>query len=127
MSNLKELINKYTEMNDELHELGHEIDHKVYSQEFIIVLNKNGDEEDIVSLIVDDEDEYYIPVYTDEEEAKEAIEVFKEEPEANEFITAKAIGKDLVEEYSEDEDFLGLAINYPQTDFIILSEEVHEC
>lgn len=32
---------------------------------------------EIVSLIVGEDDEYFIPLYTDDEEVKEAIEIFK--------------------------------------------------
>ena len=138
MSNLKELIEKYIELednfdgeneelSDELHELGHEIDHAVYHEEFIIVFNKNGDEEEIVAMLMDEGEEYFIPVYTDEEEVEAAIEFFKEESGETEFITEKAIGHELTQAYADDDEFLGLAINAPQNGFIIPSANVHDC
>ena len=138
MSNLKELINEYIELEDQfeendkelserLNELGHEIDHAVYHEEFIIVFNKSEGEEEIVVMLMDEGDEYFIPVYTDEDEVNAAIEFFKEESEENDFITEKAIGNELTQAYAEDEEFLGLAVNAPQNGFIVPSANVHDC
>ena len=142
MSELKELIEKYIEIEDEfdgeneeiaekLHELGHEIDHTVFHEEFIIVSNATSEDKEVVALIISDEEdeleEYVIPVYTDDEEAKEAIEIFKEEFGENEFICDKKIGNEIVADHAGDEGFLGLAINAPQFDFLIFSEDVHDC
>ena len=141
MSNLKELIDEYLELEEnfdednekeaeKLHELGHEIDHLVFEHEFVIVSNSSGDEEEVVALIVgpdEEHEEYFIPVYTDEEEAKIAIETFKEETGQKDFSLDVAPGNAIVEAYSEDEEFLGLAINAPQYDFVIFSENVHQC
>ena len=138
MSKLKDLINKYLELDksfdgedeeieEQLHELGHEIDHLVFHEEFIIIFNKNGDEEEIVAMLMEEGEEYFIPVYTDEEEAEKAIEFFKQETDETEFIFEKAIGHELNEAYTEDDEFLGLAINAPQSGFIIPSANVHDC
>ena len=142
MSELKELIEKYIELEDdfdednkkqiqELQELGHEIDHAVYNEEFIIVYNSNTEDDEVVALIIsaeeDDLEEFFIPVYTSQEEAEKAIETFKEESEDSEFKCDKAVGSAIVEAYSEDEEFLGLAINAPQSDFVIFAESVHDC
>ena len=142
MSELKELIEKYIELEenidddnekevDELHELGHEIDHRVFHEEFTIVYNADTEDEEVVALIVSDEDsdseEFFIPVFTDEYEAKKAIEVFAEESGENNFACDKAVGNAIVQAYAEDEEFLGLAINAPQCDFVIFSENVHDC
>ena len=142
MSELKELIEKYIELEDnfdednedeaqELHELGHEIDHAVYHEEFIIVYNADTEDDEVVALIVSGEDdeaeEFFIPVYTDEEEAKKAIETFIEESGESNFAFDKANGNAIVQAYAEDEEFLGLAINAPQCDFVIFSESVHDC
>ena len=108
MSELKQLIEKYIELDDsfeegneeleqELDELGHEIDHMVYHEEFLIVFNKDGDEEKIVTMLIDESDEYFIPVYTDEEEVEKAIEYFKQEAGDIEFLTEKAIGNVLTD------------------------------
>ena len=78
-NNLKELIEKYmsieeTEENhEELHQLGHEIDHVIFDNNFYLVTHNDGEEKEIVSLIVGEDDEYFIPLYTDDEEVKEAI------------------------------------------------------
>ena len=160
MSELKQLVEKFIELDDDLNEkiekelensdelpdsfeednkeqieeLGevyHEIEHSVFNAEFIIVSNANSEENEVVALIVSEEDgeteEYVIPVYTDEKEAEEAIEVFKEQFAENEFVCDKKIGSELVADYSDDEGFIGLAINAPQWDFVIGGEDVHDC
>lgn len=141
MSKLEELIEEYMEFEEniddenkddieKLNEMGHEIDHMVYHEEFTIVYNKDTDDEEVVALIIADEDDnenFLIPVYTSEEEARKAIEVFVDESGENNFACDKAVGNAIVAAYSEDEDFLGLAINAPQCDFVIFSEHVHDC
>ncbi|WP_458456060.1 SseB family protein [Methanobrevibacter sp.] len=160
MSELKELVEKFIELDDDLNEkieaaldeseelddsfeeenseqleeLGeiyHEIEHLVFNEEFIIVSNANSEEKEIVALIITDEEdeaeEFVIPVYTDEEEANKAIETFKEQFEENEFVCDKKIGSEIVADYAEDEEFIGLAINAPQWDFVIGGEDVHDC
>ena len=52
---------------------------------------------------------------------------FKEQFEENEFICDTKIGSEIVADYAEDEEFLGLAINAPQWDFVIGGEDVHDC
>ena len=142
MSELKELIEKYIELEEnldedneneieQLQELGHEIDHMVYHEEFVIVYNADTEDDEVVALIVSGEDEeneeFFIPVFTDEDEANKAIEVFIEESGDGNFACDKAVGNAIVEAYSEDDEFLGLAINAPQLDFVIFSEHVHDC
>ena len=160
MSELKELVKKFIELDDDLNEkieavldeneeipesfeeenkeqieeLGeiyHDIEHSVFDEEFIIVSNANSEEKEIVALIISDEEdeaeEFVIPVFTDEEEANKAIEVFKEQFEENEFVCDKKIGNEIVADYAEDEEFIGLAIIAPQWDFVIGGEDVHEC
>ena len=71
-NNLKELIEEYmnieeNEDNEEkLHKLGHEIDHVIFDNNFYLVTHKDGDEKEIVSLIIGEDDEYFIPLYTDD-------------------------------------------------------------
>ena len=160
MSELKELIEKFIELDDdlsekiekyletaddldeafeeeneaqidELNELYHEIEHGVYNEELIFASNANSEEKEVVALIISDEDEdveeFVIPVFTDEEEAKIAIEEFKAEFGENEFVLDKKTGAEIIADHSEDEDFIGLAINAPQWDFVIASEDVHDC
>lgn len=160
MSELKELIEEFIELDDDLNEkiekyletaddideafendnkeqieklggLYHDIEHMVFHEEFIIVSNANSQEKEVVALIVsaeeDESEEFVIPVYTDEAEAEEAIETFKEQFEENEFVCDKKTGSEIVADHSEDEEFIGLAINAPQWDFVIGSEEVHDC
>ena len=142
MSELKELIEKYIELEDnfdedneemanELHDLGHEIDHMVYHEEFTIVYNADTEDEEVVALIVPGEEEgqeeFFIPVFTSEDEAKKAIETFIEESGEANFACDKAVGSDIVQAYSEDEEFLGLAVDAPQCDFVIFAESVHDC
>jgi hypothetical protein len=162
MSELKELIEKFLELEDDLNEkvekyletsdeideefekeneeqitemgeLYHEIEHGVFNEEFILVFNQSGEEKEVVALIIGDEDdddeseEFVIPVFTDEEAAEEAIAEFKEQFGDIDFECEKKIGSKIVEDYSDDEDFIGIAINAPQWDFVIGSEEVHDC
>ena len=55
-NNLKELIEKYmsieeTEENhEELHQLGHEIDHVIFDNNFYLVTHNDGEEKEIVSF-----------------------------------------------------------------------------
>lgn len=144
--NLNEKIEKYLETADDideafendnkeqiekLAELYHDIEHMVFHEEFIIVSNAKSDENEVVALIISDEEdereEFVIPVYTDEAEAEEAIETFKEQFEENEFVCDKKTGSEIIADHGEDEEFIGLAINAPQWDFVIGSEEVHDC
>lgn len=159
MSELKELIQKFMELDDglnekaeqledseevyeqfeaehadqinELNETYHEIEHMVFNEEFLIVSNQSEDEKEVVALIISDEDseeeEFVIPVFTDEKEANLAIEEFKEQFGDIEFTCDKKAGHEIVEDHHEDEDFIGLAINAPQWDFVIATEDVHDC
>ena len=159
MSELKQLIEKFIELDDslnekaeqleeseevykkfeeehideinELNETYHEIEHMVFHEEFIIVSNNSSDEKEVVALIITDEDdeeeEFVIPVFTDEDEANAAIEEFKQQFGEIEFICDKKSGNEIVADHSEDEDFIGLAINAPQWDFVIATEDVHDC
>ena len=119
------------ELINELNEIYHEIEHGIYNEELIIALNANSEDTEVVALIVSDEDEdgeeFVIPVFTDEEEAEIAIEEFKEQFEDNDFIFDKKTGAEIIADHSDDEDFIGLAINAPQWDFVIASEDVHDC
>ena len=131
-NNLKELIEKYmsieeTEENhEELHQLGHEIDHVIFDNNFYLVTHNDSEEKEIVSLIVGEDDEYFIPLYTDDEEIKEAIEIFKKEDCDAIFETEIVASTDILETYLDDDTFLGIAINPPKYDFVIFSQNVIE-
>ncbi|WP_298501198.1 hypothetical protein [uncultured Methanobrevibacter sp.] len=159
MSELKQLIEKFIELDDslnekaeqldqteeafeqfeaehidqinELNETYHEIEHMVFHEEFIIVSNNSSDEKEVVALIIsdenDEEEEFVIPVFTDEKEAETAIEEFKQQFGDIEFICDKKTGNEIVADHHDDEDFIGLAINAPQLDFVIATEDVHDC
>ena len=148
MSELKQLIEEYIKLEDELenlenpeeadeelleslHELGHEIDHAVYHEEFVIVYNADSEDDEVVALIISDEEsdseEFFIPVYTSEQEANKAIEAFSKESNESNFGIDKANGNAIVQAYSQDDEFLGLAVNAPQCDFVIFAESVHDC
>ena len=75
----------------------------------------------------EDDESYFLPVYTSEEEAKKAVEFFSQQEGSGEFEFDKATGADIVASYSEDDDFLGLAINAPDNGFIVFAETVHDC
>lgn len=131
-NNLKELIEKYmsieeTEENhEELHQLRHEIDHVIFDNNFYLVTHNDSEEKEIVSLIVGEDDEYFIPLYTDDEEVKEAIEIFKKEDSDAIFETEIVASTDILETYLDDDTFLGIAINPPKYDFVIFSQNVIE-
>lgn len=130
-----EIDEKFDEENeaqiDEMGEIYHEIEHLVFNEEFIIVFNQSGEEKEVVALIISDEDEdveeFVIPVFTDEKEANAAIDEFKEQFGDIEFECEKKIGSEIIADHSEDDDFIGLAVNAPQWDFVIASEDVHDC
>ena len=136
-NNLKELIEKYMSIEDneenheELHNLGHEIDHIIFDNNFYLVTHSNNEEKEIVSLIIGEDDEYFRPLYTDDEEVKEAIEIFKQEDESATFETEIVASTDILETYLDDDTFLGIAINPPKYDFVIFSQNViedhHDC
>ena len=104
-NNLKELIEKYMSIEDneenheELHNLGHEIDHIIFDNNFYLVTHSNNEEKEIVSLIIGEDDEYFRPLYTDDEEVKEAIEIFKQEDESATFETEIVASTDILETY----------------------------
>lgn len=131
-NNLKELIEKYMsieekeENHEELHQLGHEIDHVIFDNNFYLVTHNDSEEKEIVSLIVGEDDEYFIPLYTDDEEVKEAIEIFKKEDSDAIFETEIVASTDILETYLDDDTFLGIAINPPKYDFVIFSQNVIE-
>lgn len=134
--NLKNLTEKYIELEDngaseeELHELAHEIDHAVFHAELYMILNKLEDETEIVALLIgeeEDDESFFIPVYTSEEEANKAIEFFKSQEGSGEFELDKGSGEEIIAAYTEDDDFLGLAINAPENGFVVFAETVHDC
>lgn len=132
---LEELIEKYIELVDnetpeeDLDDLAHEIDHEVFNNNFYIILNKINGETEVAALSVDDEDSnYFLPAYTSEKEANKAIEIFTSETEGEcNFELEVNSGEEIIAKYSEDEDFLGLAINAPETEFVVYAETVHDC
>ena len=78
---LKNLTEQYIELEDngasedELDNLAHEIDHAVFHAELYMILNKIGEEKEIVALLIGEEESdesFFIPVYTSEEEANKA-------------------------------------------------------
>ncbi|WP_296798024.1 SseB family protein [uncultured Methanobrevibacter sp.] len=136
MENLKELTEKYIELEDngaseeELGELAHEIDHAVFNADLYMILNNVEDETEIVALLIgeeEDDESFFIPVYTSEEEANKAIEFFKEEQGSGEFELDNGKGSEIIAAYTEDDDFLGLAINAPENGFVVFAETVHDC
>ncbi len=159
MSELKQLIEKFIELDDDLNEkieglpdteeafdafeaehldeitnlneIYHEIEHMVFHEEFIIVSNNSSEEKEVVALIISEEDEedeeFVIPVFTDEAEAEIAIEEFKEQFGDIEFICDRRTGEEIVADHHDDEEFIGLAVNAPQWDFVIATEDVHDC
>ena len=136
MEKLKELTEKYIELEDkgaseeELGELAHEIDHAVFNADLYMILNNVEDETEIVALLIgeeEDDESFFIPVYTSEEEANKAIEFFKKEQGSGEFELDNGKGSEIIAAYTEDDDFLGLAINAPENGFVVFAETVHDC
>ncbi|WP_407432567.1 hypothetical protein [Methanobrevibacter sp.] len=136
MESLKELTEKYIELEDngaseeELHDLAHEIDHAVFNADLYMILNKVENETEIVALLIGEEEEdesFFIPVYTSEEEANKAIEFFKGQQGSGEFELDNGKGSEIIAAYTEDDDFLGLAINAPENGFVVFAETIHDC
>ena len=134
--NLKKLTEKYIELDDnnasedELNELAHEIDHEVYNSNLIMILNKGRGETQVVALLVgEDEDDksYFIPVYTDNDEADKASEFFLSQDGSGEFSYETITGAEIIETYTEDDDFLGVAINAPENGFAVFADTIHDC
>ncbi len=134
--NLKNLTEQYIELEDngaseeELENFAHKIDHAVFHAELYMIINKIEEEKEIVALLIgeDETDEsFFIPVYTSQEEANKAIEFFKTQEGSGEFELDKGSGEEIIAAYTEDDDFLGLAINAPENGFVVFAETVHDC
>ena len=88
------------------------------------------DETEIVALLIgeeEDDESFFIPVYTSEEEANKAIEFFQGQEGSGEFELDNGKGSEIIAAYTEDDDFLGLAINAPENGFVVFAETVHDC
>ena len=66
-------------------------------------------------------------VVCSEDEANKAIEFFKGQEGSGEFELDKGSGEEIIAAYTEDDDFLGLAINAPENGFVVFAETVHDC
>lgn len=134
--NLEKLTEKYFELEDnnaseeQLHELAHEIDHEIYNAELIMLINKHDGESEIVALLVGEEENdesFFIPVYTNENEVNKAIEIFSKEEGSGQFEFEILKGSEIIATYQETDDFLGLAINAPENGFVVFADTVHDC
>ncbi len=134
--NLKKLIDEYFELEDnnatedQLNEIAHKIDHEVYNSELIMLLNKNGDKAEVAALLVgeeEDDESFFIPVYTSKSEADKATEFFMEQEGSGEFEFEILKGSEIIATYQEDDDFLGLAIDAPENGFVVFADTVHDC
>ena len=134
--NLKKLTEKYIELDDnnasedELNELAHEIDHEVYRSNLIMIINKGRGETEVVALLVgedEDDESYFIPVYTDEDEAYKACKFFLSQDCTGLLSYETMTGAEIIETYAEDDDFLGVAINAPENGFAVFADTIHDC
>lgn len=100
---------------DENEEIIHEINQEVFNEELYIILNN----ENIITLTTDNDD-YLIPVFSNLHSLNQALD----ELSKNEFEIDLATGEELLSLYIGDENFLGLAINPPEFDHILFSDEV---
>ncbi|MDO5849478.1 MAG: SseB family protein [Methanobrevibacter sp.] len=130
---LLKLIDEFIEIDeqenkdmDKLAEIGHQLDHTVLECELIAIVN-NEDREfnEILRLIVEDEnDSYFIPAYTDVEEAKKGIEALGLNEDQWTYEFEAMTGLDILDIGIEDEKFVGIVINPYDTDFIFPKEDI---
>lgn len=132
-SELLKLIDEFVEIDDsedkdlnKLAELGHQLDHKVLECELIaIVSNSSDDYSEILRLIVEDEnDSYFIPAFTDIEEAKKGLKALELDDGDWEAEFEAMTGTEILEIAIDDDEFVGIVINPYNTDFIFPKDDI---
>ena len=111
---------------EKLAKIAHELDHQLLESQLITIVNNTEKEySEILRLIVEDEhNSYFIPSYTDVEEAKKGIEELVINEEEWEYEFEVMDGQEILEIAIDDDDFAGIVINPYNTDFIFPKEDL---
>ena len=129
---LLKLIDKFVELDEkedkdleELSKIGHQLDHKILECELIAIVNNTKEYNEILRLIVEDENNsYFIPTFTDIEEAKKGVESLSLNQNQWPYEFEVFSGIDILDIGIEDEEFVGLVVNPYNTDFIFPKEDL---
>lgn len=120
-----EIEESETEQDEELGAIGHEIDHAVLDSNLIVITNKTEEYKEILRLTVEDENNsYFIPVFTSAEEAEKCIKEMGLDSLDFDYELEVMEGVDIFEIGLDDETFVGLVINPYDTDFIVPKEDL---
>lgn len=120
-----EIEESETEQDEELGAIGHEIDHAVLDSNLIAITNKTEEYKEILRLTVEDENNsYFIPVFTSAEEAEKCIKEMDLDSLDFDYELEVMEGVDIFEIGLDDETFVGLVINPYDTDFIVPKEDL---
>ena len=120
-----EIEESETEQDEELGAIGHEIDHAVLDSNLIAITNKTEEYKEILRLTVEDENNsYFIPVFTSAEEAEKCIKEMGLDSLDFDYELEVMEGVDIFEIGLDDETFVGLVINPYDTDFIVPKEDL---
>ncbi len=131
---LMETIEEFVKLDEKeekdlnkLAEIGHELDHQLLDCELIAIVNSTPEEDynEILRLIVeDDKDSYFIPAFTDIDEAKIAIKELGISEDEMSYEFEAMTGLDILEIAIDDDNFVGIVVNPYDTDFIFPKEDL---
>ncbi len=130
---LLKLIDEFIEIDEseekdlnKLAEIGHELDHAILETDLIAIVNNANEEyNEILRLIVEDENEtYFIPAFSDIEEAKKGINELNLIEDNWEYEFEVLAGIDILDIGIDDDKFSGIVLNPFNTDFIFPKEDL---
>lgn len=114
-----------TPQDEKLAIIGHMIDHMVLDSELIAITNQTEEYSEILRLTVEDENNsYFIPVFSDIDEAKKGIIELELDSEEFEYDFEAISGIDILDIAIDDESFVGFVINPYNTDFIVPKDDL---
>lgn len=114
-----------TPQDEKLAIIGHMIDHMVLDSELIAITNQTEEYSEILRLTVEDENNsYFIPVFSDIDEAKKGIVELELDSEEFEYDFEAMSGIDILDIAIDDESFVGFVINPYNTDFIVPKDDL---
>lgn len=132
-ANLIKLINEYIDLDEQetkdeekIGILGNAIYHDALDDTFIIVAGDTDDDYDtIFNIFIDDnEDHYYIPVFTDIDAAKEGLEGVHLDTEEYPHHFEAMTGRDVLAIGADDDSFEGILINPGIIDFLLTKDDL---
>lgn len=130
---LLKLIDEFVALDDKqekdfekLAEIGHLLDHKLLESNLITVVNNTEEEySEILRLIVEDENNsYFIPAFTDIDEAKKGIDELGLNSDEWNYEFEVMDGTEILEIAIDDKDFIGIVINPYSADFIFPKDDL---